>query len=380
MLVDVPVPPRRHGRSARVAAREERVAGYAFVSPFFILFAIFGLFPIVFTFWVSLHDWSLLGGKQAGSGSTTTRRCSTTTTSGTPWSTRSASSCWRPFPSCCSPSASHSCSTSGSAARTFWRMGVLLPNITSVAAVGIIFTLLFARDFGLVNWLLGFVGVEPIAWQDHRWSSWLAISTMVDWRWTGYNALIFLAALQAVPKDLYEAAAIDGASKWRQFWSITVPMLRPTIIFVTLISTIGGIQLFTEPLLFNSGANAITGGTTRQFQTLTMYLDEKAFTGQEFGYAATIAWVMFLVIAIVGGHQRAAAATAPVGGLTMLRRTLLRPAVVMLAVVTAISAFPLYFMVVMASRPNDEITSVPPPLWPGDELGPTSSGSSTTTT
>ena len=97
-------------------------------------------------------------------------------------------------------------------ARTFWRMGVLLPNITSVAAVGIIFTLLFARDFGLVNWLLGFVGVEPIDWQDHRWSSWLAISVMVDWRWTGYNALIFLAALQAVPKDLYEAAPIDGAS------------------------------------------------------------------------------------------------------------------------------------------------------------------------
>ena len=167
-------------------------------------------------------------------------------------------------------------------------------------------TLEFNRDLDvqnwrpLVNWLLGFVGVEPIAWQDHRWSSWLAISTMVDWRWTGYNALIFLAALQAVPKDLYEAAAIDGASKWRQFWSISVPLLRPTIVFVTLISTIGGIQLFTEPLLFNSGANAITGGTTRQFQTLTMYLYEKAFTGLDFGYAAAIAWGMFVVIAIVG--------------------------------------------------------------------------------
>ena len=98
---------------------------------------------------------------------------------------------------------------------------------------------------------------------------------MVDWRWTGYNALIFLAALQAVPKDLYEAASMDGASQVRQFFSITVPMLRPTIIFVTLISTIGGIQLFTEPLLFNSGANAISGGNTGQFQTLTMYLYER---------------------------------------------------------------------------------------------------------
>ena len=109
-------------------------------------------------------------------------------------------------------------------------MGVLLPNVTSVAAVGIIFTLIFARDFGLVNWLLGHVGVDPIAWQDHRWSSWLAISTMVDWRWTGYNALIFLAALQAVPTELYEAARDRrGARLAQQFWSITVPMLRPTI-------------------------------------------------------------------------------------------------------------------------------------------------------
>ena len=185
-------------------------------------------------------------------------------------------------------------------ARTLWRMGVLLPNITSIAAVGIIFTLLFARDFGLVNWLLGQVGVDPITWQQHRWSSWLAISTMVDWRWTGYNALIFLAALQAVPRELYEAAEIDGASPVKQFRHITVPMLRPTIVFVTLVSTIGGIQLFTEPLLFNSGANAITGGTTRQFQTLTMYVYEKAFTGQEFGYAASVAWVMFAVIGLVG--------------------------------------------------------------------------------
>ena len=118
---------------------------------------------------------------------------------------------------------------------------------------GIIFTLLFARDFGLVNWLLGQVGVEPIDWQEHRWSSWLAISMMVDWRWTGYNALIFLAALQAVPEATSTRRPRSTAPRRSgSSGSITVPMLRPTIIFVTLISTIGGIQLFTEPLLFNS--------------------------------------------------------------------------------------------------------------------------------
>ena len=289
----------RTPRAAR-GGTAEHAAGYTFIAPFFIVFAIFGLFPILFTFWVSLHDWSLLGDRSW------TGLANYTELVGDDRFWTALVNTLGIFVLATVPQLLMALALAQLLNRrlrglTFWRMGVLLPNITSVAAVGIIFTLLFARDFGLVNWLLGFVGVENIDWQEHRWSSWLAISVMVDWRWTGYNALIFLAALQAVPKDLYEAASIDGASQFRQFWSVTIPMLRPTIIFVTLISTIGGIQLFTEPLLFNSGANAISGGNTHQFQTLTMYLYEKAFVGQEFGYASTIAWVMVLVIALVAG-------------------------------------------------------------------------------
>jgi cellobiose transport system permease protein len=276
----------------------EQVAGYAFISPFFIVFAVFGLFPILFTFWVSLHDWSLLG-EHTWTGLANYSELIADDRFWTALVNTLGIFVLATVPQILMALALAQVLNQRIRARTFWRMGVLLPNITSVAAVGIIFTLLFARDFGLINWLLGQVGVDTIDWQEHRWSSWLAISTMVNWRWTGYNALIFLAALQAVPKDLYEAASIDGAGQFRQFVSITIPMLRPTIIFVSLISTIGGIQLFTEPLLFNSGANAISGGNTHQFQTLTMYLYEKAFVGQEFGYASTIAWVMFLVIAIV---------------------------------------------------------------------------------
>jgi cellobiose transport system permease protein len=283
----------------RLTKTEARVAPYAFVSPFFIVFAIFGLFPLVYTLWVSLHDWSLLAGDQGFVGLDNYRELF------------QDSAFWRALtntvgifviatiPQLILATVLAQVLNSRLRGRTFWRMGVLLPNVTSVAAVGIIFGLIFARDYGIVNWALGQVGVGPIDWQGHRWSSWLAISIMVDWRWTGYNALILLASLQAVPKELYEAARIDGASAWRQFWSITVPMLRPTIIFVSIVATIGGIQLFTEPLLFNSGANAITGGTTRQFQTLTMYVYEQAFPGQEFGYASSVAWVMFLLIALI---------------------------------------------------------------------------------
>lgn len=298
---DAPLPlDRTHGGGmrARLSRWDGRYAPYAFVSPFFLLFAVFGLFPLAYTFWVSLHDWSLLGGHSwVGLGNYRELMADEDF-----WN--AAFNTIGLFVFATVPQlllALILAHTLNKRLRTptLWRMGVLLPNITSVAAVGIIFTLLFARDFGVVNWALGHVGVDPVTWQEHRWSSWTAISIMVDWRWTGYNALILLAALQAVPAVLYEAAAIDGASNLRQFWSITVPMLRPTLIFVSVISTIGGIQLFTEPLIFNSGANAITGGTTRQFQTLAMYLVEMAFSRQKFGYAATIAWVMFLLIGLL---------------------------------------------------------------------------------
>ncbi len=168
-------------------------------------------------------------------------------------------------------------------------MGVIIPNVTSVAAVALIFAAIFAQGFGLANWLLGFLDIGPVDWPADRWSSWSAISLMVDWRWTGYNALIFLAAMQAIPTDLYEAAEIDGASRARQFFSVTLPLLRPTLIFTSLISIIGGIQLFTEPLLFAPGAGAIQGGSLRQFQTMTMYLIENGFTRFEFGYAGAVA-------------------------------------------------------------------------------------------
>jgi len=284
---------------ARRQLARQQGAGLAFVSPYFLVFAVFGLFPLVYTAWVSMHEWTLLAGKVEFVGLANYREL------------MADSSFWRALvntfgifllatiPQLVLATVLAQMLNTRLRARTLWRMGVLLPNVASVAAVGIIFGLIFARDYGIANWVLGLVGIDGLDWRAHRWSSWIAIATMVDWRWTGYNALILLAALQSVPKEMYEAARLDGASSWRQFWSITVPMLRPTLIFVTIVATIGGIQLFTEPLLFNPGANAISGGNRGQFQTVAMYLVQEAFTGQRFGYASTIAWVLFLIIALV---------------------------------------------------------------------------------
>jgi len=178
---------------------------------------------------------------------------------------------------------------------------VLLPQITSLVAVALIFTQLFSRDYGLINYVLDGVGIGKVDWEAGDYTSWIALSVMVIWRWTGYNALIYLAAMQAIPDDLYEAAAIDGARPWRQFWHVTIPNLRPTIIFTVIVSTIGGLQLFTEPYLFEPLHYGGVGGSARQYQTVVMYMYEKAFGSSQFkfGYASAIGWCLFLLIVLI---------------------------------------------------------------------------------
>jgi len=182
--------------------------------------------------------------------------------------------------------------------RLFVRMGVLVPYITSVASVAIIFNGLFARDFGPVNWLLGLAGCDPVDWHSGLLPSWTAVSVMVIWRWTGYNALIYLAAMQAIPPELYEAAAIDGAGGWRQFLHITIPSLRPTIIFTVIVSTIGSMQLFGEPYLFDLTRNA-NGGAAREYQTFVLYIYQQFWFNGRYGYASALAWALFLIIVVI---------------------------------------------------------------------------------
>jgi len=170
--------------------------------------------------------------------------------------------------------------------------------------VTVIFSQLFGRDYGLINWFLHFFGIHNIWWQADKLHSHLAIASMVIWRWTGYNALIYLAAMQVIPHEMYESATLDGASNAQQFRHITIPLIRPTIIFTAILSTIGGLQLFAEPLLFDPqyATGTITGGSDRQFQTLVMYIYERGFNGSSggnYGYGSAIAWVLFLVIVLV---------------------------------------------------------------------------------
>lgn len=278
---------------------EQRGSPYAFIAPFFVIFATFGLFPLLYTGWVSLHQWDILGTHSWNA------LGNFRDLMGDPrfWNAfRNTVSIWllSSVPQLMLALVlAHVLNERLIHGRGFFRMALLVPNVVSVAAVAVIFESIFNARYGIANAVLGVVGVEPVRWEVGTFSSHLAIATMVAWRWTGYNALIYLAAMQAIPRDLYEAAALDGARAWHRLRYVTIPGIRPALIFTVIISTIGGLQIFTEPFLFATGAQTgITGGSARQFQTLTLFMYEQAFRKFEFGYAAAIAWVLFVIVVL----------------------------------------------------------------------------------
>lgn len=188
----------------------------------------------------------------------------------------------------------------GLRAPTFWRMSVLIPFVVTPVAVAIILSSIFNEADGLANNLLNLIGIADQEWKHNTALSHIAIAVMVNFRWTGYNALILLAAMQAVPRDLYESAALDGAGAARRFFSITIPTIRPTLIFVIITATIGGLQIFAEPRLFDVSTAGGIGGSDRQFQTTVLFLWELAFFRRNLGEASAVAILLFLLIVGIG--------------------------------------------------------------------------------
>jgi len=290
--------PRRIAFRQRIGRWDVKASPYIYISPFFILFAIVGLFPLGYTAWVSLHDWNLIGGKGDFVGLDNFANVLAQPNFRTGLRNTFSIFLLSSVPQVFTGLVLAAVLNANLRAKTFWRMGVLLPYVVAPVAVGLIFSKMFADQSGMINTLLGDVGISPIRWHADVLSSHLAIATMVNFRWTGYTTLILLAAMQAVPTELYEAAVIDGASRTRQFFSVTVPMLRPTIIFVVITSTIGGLQIFDEPRMYDQFGQ---GGADRQWMTVTMYLYELGWGAQKsFGRAAAVAWILFVIIIAIG--------------------------------------------------------------------------------
>jgi cellobiose transport system permease protein len=179
--------------------------------------------------------------------------------------------------------------------KSLYRLAYFIPNVTSMVAMTIVFGSVFSDGFGLVNAALRGLEASGVGWLSTYWGIKVTISVMVIWRFTGYNAIIYLAGLQSIPTELYDAAKVDGASSWQIFTRITIPLLRPVILFTVITSTIGGLGLFTEPqVLFPNSS----GGPDEAGMTIVLYQYNQAFTQFDFGYGSAIAWALFVISAV----------------------------------------------------------------------------------
>jgi lactose/L-arabinose transport system permease protein len=177
--------------------------------------------------------------------------------------------------------------------RSFFRTAIFLPCVTSLVAYAVLFKSMFGAE-GVINVALTAIGIGPIPWLTHPFWAKVLIILAITWRWTGYNMIFYLAALQNIDRSIYESARIDGVPPWARFWYLTVPMLKPVILFTTVISTIGTLQLFDEPY------NITEGGPSQATRTLSYYIYDLTFRFMpSFGYSATVSWVIVVLVGIL---------------------------------------------------------------------------------
>lgn len=289
--------PKRIGFGRSLSSWDLKISPYLYISPFFILFIVVGIFPIGYTAIISFMDWDLIRGTGGFIGF---GQYEWILANPKFWvALRNTFSIFllSSVPQLIAAVFIAALLDQNIRAKTFWRMGVLLPYVMAPVAVALIFSNMFGDQYGIVNTWLGSVGIEPIKWHSDAFASHIAIATMVNFRWTGYNTLILLAAMQAIPRDYYEAATVDGAGKVRQFFSITLPSLRPTLIFVIITSTIGGLQIFDEPRMYDQYG---TGGANSQWLTITLWLYNIGWGEWNFGRAAALAWILFIIVLVIG--------------------------------------------------------------------------------
>ncbi len=184
--------------------------------------------------------------------------------------------------------------------KNFYKSIFFMPVVTSIVAVSVIWKWLFAGEkYGLINHWLMKMGINPVDWLMSPTWTLPAIMIMSIWAGLGYNMILLLAGLQTIPRTFYETADIDGATGWYKFWHITLPLLRPTLLFVVIMSMINSFQLFEQVYIMTSGTGEGVGGVLDSALSLVAYLYERGFQRFEMGYASAIAYILFAIILVV---------------------------------------------------------------------------------
>ncbi|HET9661052.1 MAG TPA: sugar ABC transporter permease [Thermomicrobiales bacterium] len=283
-------------RDARFRIDRKALTGYAFILPALILLVVFALGPFLFTIWVSLHEWNML-----------------TPVEDMPWvGLDNYKFLFQNDPLFRETLKNTIVFTLGNVGvslslallvaivlngpirwRPLWRAAFFLPYITAPVAIAIVWRNMLDGQFGMINGLLARVGLPQQGFIDSLDQAMPSLIGVAVWQGVGYYMIIFLAGLQAIPYDLYEAGKLDGAGNWRLFFSITIPLLRPTILFVVVINTLNGLQIFDLPFVLTNG------GPVNRTNTMVMYMYDTAFNFLRMGRATALAVVLFGIIFLI---------------------------------------------------------------------------------
>jgi len=267
---------------------------YAFISPFYILFTIFSVYPIIFSIYLSFTKWKGMGPK-VFVGLENYRML------------LGDSVFWQSIrngvilfflyvPIMTLLALVLAVILNAKFVRFFqvFRTMIFIPYITTMIAAGFVFRMMMNVKYGFFNILLTSIGISPVPWLENVWWARISLSLLVIWAWLGYNMVIMLAGLQTISKDLVEAATIDGANPVQAFFRITVPLMKPIILFSVILSTIGSFGLFSE-------VYSLTGGGRPMNATLTpiVYIWQQAFQYYKFSYASAVSYVYFAIIIVL---------------------------------------------------------------------------------
>ncbi len=274
-----------------MSKRKNTIDAWLFLLPNFIGFLVFTVFAIGFSLWISMHRWDLFSSPTfIGLGNFVRlltddrdfKRALLNTlyfaVGIVPLGT-AASLCLALLVN------------RGLKGMTFFRTVMYLPSVSSTIAVGIVWIWLLDPQFGVVNYALRSIGLaSPPNWLGSVLWAKPALILMHIWQYAGYYMIIFLAGLQGVPEQLYEAAVLDGASSWQKFWRITLPLLSPTTFFVIVMKMIGVFNIFEQPFIMTGG------GPSGSTETIVYYIYSNAFEWFNMGYASAVAWVLFILV------------------------------------------------------------------------------------
>lgn len=277
----------------------ETLWAYAFLSPAFFFLVVLLLFPILFAFWISLHDWSLIPRPTPFIGldnyGTAVRD---------PLTIKSIQNTFIytigavPVSLAISLILALVMNQDGLPLRTLFRTVYFIPVITSWVAVSFVWIWMFEPRWGLVNGFLRILGITGIRWLASPQWALPAIMVVAIWKGMGYNMVIFLAGLQTIPRELMEAARIDGASRWQTFRSVTFPLLNPTIVFLTVTAVIGSLQVFT-PAVIMTTVQGEAGGPINSTRVMVYHIYSMAFRANRLGYGASLAFILFAIILVI---------------------------------------------------------------------------------